>query len=368
MVEKLSKVNFQKLVEGYKDDFGMYQVLDEKGKVVDKKTIEEFTDEELVELMEDIVWGRALDERTIILNRQGALANYATAGGQEASQFGTLKGLEDGDFLVPGYRDIGVSIKHGLPMEQAFMWYRGHVGGNKFDEDFQMMVPQVVVAGGITHAMGVAFAKKRKGEDSVVLAFTGDSATSEGDFYEGINFAGAYDVPLIVVVQNNGYGISVPVHEQTAAETLAQKGVAAGIASIQVDGMDPVATYAATKKAREYAHENNKPVLIETITYRYGPHTMSDDPKKYRTSEEEEEWKKKDPIVRLRNYLQEKDLWDESREEEIKEEVNKEAREAIEKMNEEPDMSIVDLLENMYEVKPQNVQEQIDEYKEKEQE
>lgn len=368
MVEKLSKLDFDKLVDGYKDDFKMFQVLNEKGKVVDKETMEQFTDEELVELMEDIVWGRALDERTIILNRQGALANYATAGGQEASQFGTLKGLEDGDFLVPGYRDIGVAMKHGLPMHQAFMWYRGHVNGNKYDKDFQMMVPQVVVAGGITHAMGVAFAKKRRNEENVVLAFTGDSATSEGDFYEGINFAGAYGVPLIVVVQNNGYGISVPVHEQTAAETLAQKGVAAGIASIQVDGMDPVATFAATRKAREYALENNKPVLIETMTYRYGPHTMSDDPTRYRTDEELGAWIEKDPIVRLRTYLKGKDLWDESREDEIKEEVNQQAREAIEKMNEEPEMTIVELLENMYEVNPPNIQEQIDYYKEKGQE
>ncbi|MFL2076543.1 pyruvate dehydrogenase (acetyl-transferring) E1 component subunit alpha [Marinilactibacillus psychrotolerans] len=367
MAEKLSKLNFDKLVDGYKDNFKMYQVLDEKGKVVDEKTMKEFSDDELVALMEDIVWGRALDERTIILNRQGALANYATAGGQEASQFGTLKGLEEGDFLVPGYRDIGVSIKHGLPMHQAFMWYRGHVGGNKYDKDFQMMVPQVVVAGGITHAMGVAFAKKRNNEKNVVLAFTGDSATSEGDFYEGINFAGAFGVPLIVVVQNNGYGISVPVHEQTAAETLAQKGVAAGIASIQVDGMDPVATYAATRKAREYALKENKPVLIETMTYRFGPHTMSDDPKKYRTEEELGEWKKKDPIVRLRTYLQEKGLWEESREEEIKKEITKQAQQAIEKMNQEPEMKIVDLLENMYEVKPQNIKEQIEKYQAKEQ-
>ena len=129
-----------------------------------------------------------------------------------------------------------------------------------------------------------------------------------------------------------------------------------------------VATYAATKKAREYALENNKPVLIETMTYRYGPHTMSDDPTKYRTDEELESWKKKDPIIRLKAYLEEKELWNEAREEEIREEVNQEAKEAIEKMNEETDMTIVELLENMYEVNPQNVQEQINEYKEKEQE
>lgn len=366
MVEKLSKVNFDKIVKGYKEDFPMYQVLDENGKVVDKKTMESFSDDELVELMEDLVWGRSLDERTIILNRQGALGNYATAGGQEASQFGTLKGLEEGDFLVPTYRDLGVSIKHGLPMHQAFLWYRGHVAGNQYADDLEMMVPQVVVAGGITHAAGVAMAKKKNNEKQVVLAFTGDSATSEGDFYEGINFAGVFELPLIVVVQNNGYGISVPVEQQTAAETLAQKGVAAGIASIQVDGMDPVATFAATRLARKYALENSKPVLIESVTYRFGPHTMSDDPKRYREDEEVEAWRKKDPIIRLRNYLVEKGLWEESREEEIKEEVNQQAREALERMNEEPKMKIVDLLENMYEVNPPNIEEQINKYKEKE--
>lgn len=368
MVKKLADIDFKNQVGKYEEQFEMVQVLDPKGKVVDQETIDKISEEELVKLMENIVWGRALDERTIILNRQGALGNYATAGGQEASQFGPITALEDGDFFLPTYRDLGAFIKFGLPMHKAFLWYKGHMAGNQYEKDFQAYVPQVIVGATPTHGAGVAIGKKLNGsyKDNVVLTFTGDAATSQGDFYEGINFAGAFKAPLITVIQNNRYGISVPVHKQTAAKTLAQKGVAAGILSFQVDGMDPVAMYAAVKKARDYATEGNGPVLIEALTYRYGPHTMSDDPKRYREDIEVDDWRKKDPIVRLRNYLIEKNLWDEEKEEKIRENCFAEVKEAMKLMAKEPKQKVSDFLKYMYEDSPQNIKEQIDIYEKKE--
>ncbi|NKZ29711.1 pyruvate dehydrogenase (acetyl-transferring) E1 component subunit alpha [Facklamia miroungae] len=363
---KLSSVNFDKVIEQYDRPFEMVQVLDIEGKVVDEETLESITDEELVSLMEDIVWGRALDERTIILNRQGALGNYATAGGQEASQFGSLAALTRDDFLVPTYRDLGVLIRHGLPMYQGFLWYKGHVAGNQFNQELQAYAPQVMVGGTIPPAAGVAIGKKFNGSKSVVLALCGDAATSQGDFYEGINFAGAYQAPLITVVQNNQYGISVPVAQQTAAQTLAQKGVAVGIASLQVDGMDPVAMYASVKKAREYALAGHGPVLIEALTYRFGPHTMSDDPKRYREDKEVSEWMKKDPLIRLRNYLTEKGLWSEEKESQVIEDLKNEVKDAMARMAQEPAQKVSDFLKNMYEVTPPSISEQIKKYEAKE--
>lgn len=366
MVKKLSQTNFQKLVESYSDDFEMIQVLDKEGIVVDPKTMKDITDEELVKLMEDIVWARTLDERTIILNRQGALGNYATAGGQEASQFGSLAAITREDFLVPTYRDIGVLSKHGLPLYKAFLWYKGHVAGNQFPKELQAYVPQVMVGGTVPPAAGVAIGKKMNEANSVVLALCGDGATSQGDFYEGINIAGVYKAPLIMVVQNNGYGISVPTEKQTLAQTLAQKGVAAGIVSLRVDGMDPVAMYATVKKAREYALEGNGPVLIEALTYRFGPHTMSDDPKRYREDAEVEEWLAKDPLKRLRIYLTDKGLWSEEKEAQVVEELKQEVKDAMIKMAAEPAQKVSDFLKNMFEETPKSLLEQIEKYELKE--
>ncbi|EFR31651.1 pyruvate dehydrogenase (acetyl-transferring) E1 component subunit alpha [Eremococcus coleocola] len=366
MTVKLSSLDFKKNIEKYKDQFETVSVLDKDGKILDQKTVDSLTDEELVKIMEYMVWARTLDERTIILNRQGALGNYAPAGGQEASQIATMAALHDGDFFAPTYRDVGALTLHGLPLYKGFLWYKGHVAGNQFDEDFQAFVPQVIVGGTILPAAGVAMGYQRQGKENVVMAYCGDAATSQGDFYEGINFAGVYKAPLITIIQNNRYGISVPISKQTKAETLAQKGVSVGIASVQVDGMDPLAMYATVKQAREYALAGNGPVLIEALTYRFGPHTMSDDPKRYRQDDEVEEWRTKDPLHRMRVFLKGKGLWDSDHEEKIVEQCKQDVKEALARMAEEPAMKVSDLLKHMYEVQPQIIREQIKLYEQKE--
>lgn len=367
MTDKLSTFDFKAHVESYADDFKMIQVLDEEGQVVDEETMNELTDEELVQLMKNIVWGRYFDERIVILNRQGALGNYAFAGGQEASQYGSITALQEGDFFLPTYRDLGPLVKFGLPMVKAFLWWKGHVGGYMYG-DVQAYSPQVIVGATATHGAGVAIGKRFNGsyKDEVVLSFGGDGATSQGDFYEGINFAGVYQAPLIHVIQNNRYGISVPVEKQTKAKTLAQKGVAAGVLSLQVDGMDPVAMYATVKEAREYATAGNGPVLIEALTYRFGAHTASDDPKRYRTDEEVDTWREKDPLKRLKVYLESKDLWSDEMEAEIKDQVQADVKEGMKLLQEEPAQKVSDFLKNTYEVLPQIYQEQIEKYEQKE--
>ncbi|KGX87755.1 pyruvate dehydrogenase (acetyl-transferring) E1 component subunit alpha [Pontibacillus litoralis] len=361
-----TKLKFDNLVKGYKDAFPFYQVLDPSGKVVDRGLEPNMSDEQLTELMRRLVWARTYDRRVTLLNRQGALGNYAPGGGQEASQVASQYALGEGDFFAGTYRDLVPLIMHGLPVEKAFLWYKGHMDGNNYPEDLHAYSPQVIVGGHITHAMGVALGMKKRNKKNVVLSLNGDGATSQGDFYEGINFAGVYEVPYIAVVQNNGYGISVPVEQQTQAETLAQKAVAAGIPGIQVDGMDPLAMYAVVSYAREHALAGKGPVLIEALTYRFGPHTMSDDPTRYRSEEELTDWERKDPLHRMRKYLGDKGLWNEEKENEVVEACTEEIKQAVAAIGQADKQKISDFLKNMYEVSPQNIQEQIAEYEAKE--
>jgi len=364
--ESLEALDLAQVTSSYADNFELIQALDPQGTVLDEQAVAAVEPEVLVGIMKDLVWAHTFDERIINLNRQGALGNYAPAGGQEASQFATLAALEDGDFMAPTYRDLAPLIRHGLPMHQAFLWWRGHMAGNLFPEDLQAWVPQVIVGGSIPHVAGVALGKKLKGDDHVVMAYCGDGATSQGDFYEGLNFAGVYKAPLIVVVQNNGYAISVPFSKQTAAQTIAQKGVAAGIPALRVDGNDPVALYLATRKAREFALGGGGAVLIEAVTYRTGAHTMSDDPTRYRTEDEVNSWADKSALTRLRNHLQSKDLWNQEMEDEVVEQVKAEVKAALAQMGKTPPQKVSDFLRCMYEVAPQNIAEQISEYEKKE--
>ena len=354
------------IADKYKEDFPFYQILNKEGKVVNKDLEPDLTNDELTELMRRLVWARTYDARVTLLNRQGALGNYAPGGGQEASQVATQFAMEDGDFFAGTYRDLVPLIFQGLSVEKAFLWYKGHMKGNEYPDDLNAYVPQVIVGGHITHAMGVALGMKKRGKENIVLSLNGDGATSQGDFYEGINFAGVYNVPHVIVIQNNGYGISVPVEEQTKAETLAQKAVAAGIPGIQVDGMDPLAMYAAVSAARKHAIAGNGPVLIEALTYRFGPHTMSDDPTRYRQDEELTEWEAKDPLIRMRNYLTEKGLWNEAKETETVERFDEEIKEAVKQADNAPKQKVSDFLKNMFEEPTPVIAEQIKYFENKE--
>ena len=195
--------------------------------------------------MRRMVYTRILDQRSISLNRQGRLGFYAPTAGQEASQLASQFALEKEDFILPGYRDVPQIVWHGLPLYQAFLWSRGHFEGGQIPEGVNVAIPQIIIGAQYVQTAGVALGMKKRGAKSVAITYTGDGGTSQGDFYEGINFAGAFKAPAIFIVQNNRFAISTPVEKQTAAKTLAQKAVAAGIPGIQVDGMDPLAVYAA---------------------------------------------------------------------------------------------------------------------------
>ncbi|WP_059105015.1 pyruvate dehydrogenase (acetyl-transferring) E1 component subunit alpha [Shouchella shacheensis] len=356
-----------KTIEQVEEQFETFQILNEEGEVVNESAMPDLSDEQLQELMRRMVYTRIWDQRAISLNRQGRLGFYAPMAGQEASMLGSQFALEKEDWILPGYRDIPQIVFHGLPLYQAFLWSRGHFHGGEFPEGLNIAVPQIIIGAQIVQTAGVALGLKRKKKDNIVITYTGDGGSSQGDFYEGMNFAGAYNAPAVFVVQNNRFAISVPVEKQTAAKTIAQKAVAAGIEGIQVDGMDVLAVYKTTADARKRALDGEGPTLIETLTYRYGAHSTSgDDPTRYRTSEEDDEWGKKDPLIRFRKFLEGKDLWSEEKEDEVVEQAKEEIKAAIKDADKTPKQKVSDLLGNMFEDAPVNIREQLEEYTAKE--
>ncbi|NRD78716.1 pyruvate dehydrogenase (acetyl-transferring) E1 component subunit alpha [Bacillus sp. BRMEA1] len=357
----------KKALESVEEQFQTLQILNEEGEVVNEAAMPELTDEQLQELMRRMVYTRILDQRSISLNRQGRLGFYAPTAGQEASQLASQFALEKEDFILPGYRDVPQLIWHGLPLYQAFLFSRGHYHGNQIPEGVNVISPQIIIGAQYVQTAGVALGFKKNGSKAVAITYTGDGGASQGDFYEGINFAGAFKAPAIFIVQNNRFAISTPVEKQSAAKTIAQKAVAAGIPGIQVDGMDPLAVYAAVREARERAINGEGPTLIETLTYRYGPHTMAgDDPTRYRTAELDNEWEKKDPLVRFRKFLEKKGLWNEEMENQVIEQAKEEIKVAIKQADDAPKQKVTDLMSIMFEEMPQNLKEQYEIYKAKE--
>lgn len=361
----MKKLDFESLK--HNPEYEVLQVLGTDGKVVIEDLMPDLTDDQLVDLFKQMIWSRLVGDQTAKLSRQGRLGFFAPTAGEEASQMGSNFAMTKDDFLLGAYRDVPQLIKHGLSLAKGFMWSKGHYNANDYPEELNALPPQIIIGAQYAQTAGVALGIKLNGDKKVAYTYTGDGGTSQGDFYEGINFAGAYQAPAVFFVQNNGYAISVPRKLQTAAPTLAQKGVAAGIPSIVVDGMDALAVYAAAKQARDYAVEGNGPVIIETLTYRYGPHTLSgDDPTRYRTKEEEDEWHAKDPLVRMRKFLTDKGLWDDAKEEAYNAEVAKEIDDAIKEVESQPAQKASDFLKFEFVDTPGAIQREIDEYKEKE--
>ncbi|MEQ6388858.1 pyruvate dehydrogenase (acetyl-transferring) E1 component subunit alpha [Bacillaceae bacterium S4-13-58] len=356
----------KRTLENIENQYETLQILNEDGQVVNEDLMPDLSDEDLKELMRRMVYTRILDQRSIALNRQGRLGFYAPTAGQEASQLGTQFALDKEDFILPAYRDVPQLIWHGLPLYKAFLFSRGHFAGNQM-EDVNALSPQIIIGAQYVQAAGVALGLKKRGKKNIAITYTGDGGASQGDFYEGMNFAGAYKAPAVFIVQNNRFAISVPVEKQSAAKTIAQKAVAAGIEGIQVDGMDVLAVYAATKEARERAVNGEGPTLIETMTYRYGPHTMAgDDPTRYRTSDLDNEWEKKDPLVRFRKFLEAKGLWSEDEENKVIDQAKEDVKAAIKQADQAPKQKVTDLIDFMYEELPANLKKQREEYEAKE--
>ena len=276
---------------------------------------------ELKRLYRAMLLGRRLDERMIRLQRQGRIGTFAPIKGQEASQVGAAATLRKSDWMVPSFREAAAMLWRGWPIEKLLLLFAGYLEGGQPDENQNDLPITIPVATQMPHAVGLAYAAQYRGDEAIVMAFCGDGATSEGDFHEAVNFAGVWHSPVVFLVQNNQWAISVPLKKQTGSRTIAQKALAYGIPGLQVDGNDVLAVHAACSEAAERARAGDGPTLIECVTYRLGVHTTADDPTKYRTAEEVAAWEKKDPLTRFTAYLRKKRLLDEGLEDEVDREI-----------------------------------------------
>ena len=285
------------------------QIINEKGLTArDYKPL--LSTKDLKRLYELLILSRVFDEKAINLQRQGRLGTYASIRGQEAVSVGAGFALESDDWYFPAFRDIGVYLAREFPIPRLLLYWAGDERGGQIPPDHRIFTIAVPVGTQIPHAVGAAWAAKLKNQSHAVMVFCGDGATSKGDFHEGLNMAGVFGLPLVVVVQNNHWAISLPRHKQTAAETIAQKAIAYGIPGIQVDGNDVLAVHEATANALKRARAGKGPTLIEAITYRIGDHTTADDAGRYRTDKELAKWKRRDPIKRFEKYLKTQNLID----------------------------------------------------------
>jgi pyruvate dehydrogenase E1 component alpha subunit len=268
-------------------------------------------------LMADLLFARRLSERMWNLQRQGRLTTVAPLAGQEAAVVGVVRALDLAtDWLVPYYRDAtGYGALGDEFVEQLVVYWRGHPDGGRIPDGVRALPVQSSLAKQLPHAAGLAWGLALRGDPGVVCTFLGDGATSEGDFYEAINLAGVQRAPLIVACINNGWAISTPIEHQTAAETFAAKGAAAGIPGVRVDGNDVLAVLEAARAARRRAAAGDGPTLLELVTYRMGAHTNSDDPTRYVPDDELAEWRARDPVDRFATQLRRSGMWDDARHE-----------------------------------------------------
>ncbi len=269
----------------------------------------------VVALYRAMVLARTFDAKAIALQRTGRLGTFPSSLGQEAVSVGLAAAMTPADVLVPSFREHGAQLWRGVTLEELFLFWGGDERGSAFSgpvEDFPVSVP---VGSHVPHAAGAALAFKLRGEARVAVAAFGDGATSKGDFYEALNIAGVWQLPVVFVVANNQWAISVPRSAQTAAATLAQKAVAAGFEGVEVDGNDVLAVQQVVGEAVEKARAGGGPTLVETLTYRLGDHTTVDDASRYRDDEEVGRHWKEEPIARLRAYLTKAHGWSKEEEE-----------------------------------------------------
>jgi pyruvate dehydrogenase E1 component alpha subunit len=272
--------------------------------------------------------------------------------------------LQSGDWFVPAFREYGAQFVLGCSLRDQYLLWGGDSRGGKIPEQIRLVNHCTTVGSHLCHAVGIAMAAKIKGEKSMVLSSSGDGSTSEGDFHESLNMAAVYKAPVVFVIQNNHWAISLPVEKQTATKTIAEKASAYAIDGVRVDGNDIFAVYKTIQKYADTARKEFRPALIELVTYRMGDHTTADDASRYRSKEILSDWEKKDPIDRMRNYLLKKGLWTKEKDRKLEEECTGEVEKAVQEYEatEQPDPT--DMFKFIYREMPWHLKEQMDELKE----
>ncbi len=347
--------------------FPTLTLLNEKGQLTAEYNI---PDEILIKAYKTMLVCRLVDERMITLQRQGIITFALSSWGEEACSVGSAAALDSADWMYPQYRENGAIFWRGFTIEQYMHQMFGDAAdltlGRQMPNHFGSRELNVVTVSSpigtkIPHAAGCAYAMKLLRQPTVAICYFGEGATSEGDFHTGLSFAAVRKVPALFFCRNNGYAISTPCSKQFATEGVAAEGIGHGVTTYRVDGNDFFAIYDTVKRARQQCIEGKGPIFIEAMTYRMGAHSTSDDPSLYRSAEEVESWKQKDPILRLRLYLEKKGLWDEQKEKEWVDTVNGQIAQAIAVAKETPKPPLSTLFENVYAEMPSKLKEQYEE-------
>ena len=292
-------------------------ILDEIGNV-DAALMPSLSDAEICGLYEAMLLARIFDERAVALQREGRLGTYPPITGQEAAQVGSALAIAPTDWIFPSFREMGVHLTLGYPIAQLLQYWTGDERAQKAPPQLNIFPFCVAVGSQIPHAVGAALAARYRRDPIAVITYFGDGATSKGDFHEAFNMAGVFRLPLVFICQNNQWAISVPLKDQTASASLAQKAIAYGFEGVQVDGNDVFAVYRATRQALDKARSGGGPTFIECLTYRMADHTTADDAGRYRSQEEVTAWRARDPILRLERFLAARGLWSEQGGKELK--------------------------------------------------
>ncbi|MBS3106758.1 pyruvate dehydrogenase (acetyl-transferring) E1 component subunit alpha [Candidatus Woesearchaeota archaeon] len=339
----------------------MLQVLDAEGNLA-QGFDGVLKNDDVLKLYQVMTLSRMTDKKALAMQRQGRLITYIPQSGQEAAAAASVYALTFEDWIVPAFREMAGWLLRGAKLKDVFLYLRGNEQGSKNMPKLRMTPLCVPIGSQIPHGVGISWAQKLKGENSITIVYFGDGATSEGEFHEAMNFGGVFKTPTIFFCMNNQWAISLPRSLQTSSKTLAQKAVAYGFPGVLVDGNDIFAVYLATKEAAERARQGKGPTMIEAYTYRQGPHTTADDPRKYRSTEEEEKWLCKDPVSRVRKFLEKRDLWDDKKQAALEAECDKIIEEAVaeaEKTSYIPE----DIFKYHYAEMPQELQEQFEYFK-----
>lgn len=359
-------------IDGHSVEIPILKLLQEDGSVYDGADLPRIDQEHAVKIYQSLAFHRVLDERMVAAQRQGRISFYMAALGEEAASVGGAAGLEPQDMIMAQYREQGALIYRGFPLEdfmnQMFSNEKDlgkgrqmpiHYGSNELN----YMTISSPLGTQIPQASGYAYGQKLQGKDAVTLCYFGEGAASEGDFHAGLNMAAVHEAPVIFFCRNNGYAISTPSDEQYKGNGIASRGVGYGIKTIRIDGNDILAVLKAMQLAREYAVSENKPIIIEAMSYRLGAHSTSDDPSGYRTKEEEAKWQAHDPIMRMKNWMLAQKWWSEEQETELFDTLRDKVLAAVkvaEKIDKPP---VEDLVTDVYDQIPTHLQSQLDELK-----
>ncbi|MFD3282379.1 thiamine pyrophosphate-dependent dehydrogenase E1 component subunit alpha [Alteromonas macleodii] len=353
-------------------DIPMLQILSAEGELIEKAVEPDLSKEEALRIFNTMHYIRVLDERMVGAQRQGRISFYLASTGEEAASVASAAALSDDDMIMSQYREQGALAYRGYTTEQFMnQMFSNKDDPNKGrqmpihygDKPLNFMTISSPLGTQIPQASGYAYGQKMSGKDVVTICYFGEGAASEGDFHAGLNMAAVLNCPVIFFCRNNGYAISTPAEEQFAGDGIASRGLGYGIKTIRVDGNDVLAIYAATKEARRIAIEEKCPVLIEAMTYRLAAHSTSDDPTGYRSREEEDKWRAKDPIARMAKWLESKGWFDEAENQKRVDKARQDVLAAMKSCEKTDVCAIEDIVEDVYDTAPWHLKEQLSELK-----